>query len=527
MIKELRSYQSEFHDAVISNLNSGISRQLAVMFTGAGKTYTVIKLLELLNFKRVLWLSFQEELVNQSGLAFCKDKIDDCSEITSIGFVDYIKLNGPISSNGFTIGCVKADCWYPDANVVMGSVMTIIRRLSMFSQDYFDCIICDEAHLFASQSAHKILSYFKPNLLLGITATPFRADGLPLADLFDKIVFDYGLDKGIADGWACELDAIRVKTNVSLDKVKTTAGDFNQKDLSGEINTLSRNNLIVESYKKYAFERPFIAFCVDIQHAIDLSGAFKDAGIDCEPVSSDEERTPERSEKILAFKGGKINGLTNVNILSTGFDHPDTGALIMARPTKSLTLYLQSVGRAARLKSSKFTSKFGQNAIVLDIVDNTSKHNLINAWELDRQKPVEERMFVSKEKKDRLLAERRNRLLEHTREKDESVKLLKIPKISINYTGRWKDPATQKQLDWIYKLGYPKDAHYTKEMCNQIISLLPATENQVKYAVYLGYQAKAHLTRGEFNMIIKDAEKRRNPRLKKETFSGKNPYKRI
>jgi len=386
MSKELRSYQQDCHDAIISDYNSGISRLMAVLFTGAGKTFTMIKLIEKMGFKRVLWLSFQEELVNQSGMAFVKDKFDFVIEevVAEEGFVEHIRNHGVIQSDSFTMGCIKADVWEPDANVVMGSVMTVVRRLAMLEPDYFDCIIADECHLFASISASTVLNTLNPKLLLGCTATAYRHDGLPLADLFDKISFDYGLDKGIADGWACELDAIRIRTNVSLDKVKTTGGDFNQKDLTSEINTLARNQLIVDSYKKYAPGRQAIAFCVDITHAIDLAEAFKMNGLNCEAVSSDEQRTPERSEKIKGFKEGKIDILTNVNILSLGFDHIDTGCGIMARPTKSLTLFLQSVGRTARLKTAGYVSKFGQNAIILDIVDNTSKHNLINAWELDR-----------------------------------------------------------------------------------------------------------------------------------------------
>jgi ATP-dependent helicase IRC3 len=518
-VKQLRPYQSACHEAVISEYQKGIIRQLIVLFTGAGKTFILIKLLERMGFRRVLWLSFQEELVNQSGLAFVRDKFDEelASFVEKEGFVEYIRNSGPIRSGNFTMGCIKADVWEPDANVVMGSVMTMIRRLDKFEPDYFDCIVCDEAHSYASKSASEILGFLTPKLLLGCTATPFRADGLPLADLFDKISFDYGLDKGIADGYACELDAIRIKTNTNLDKVRTTAGDFNQKDLTNEINTLSRNQQIVDSYIKYASGRPCIAFCVDIAHAIDLADTFKRNGLKSEAVSSDEERTPDRSERIKDFKSGRLQILTNVNILTTGFDHVDTGCLIAARPTKSLTLYLQSVGRAARLKSPEYVSKFGQNAIILDIVDNTSKHNLINAWELDRHKPVEERTFVSREKKDKLLAERNKKQIEHTRDKDERVKLLKIPKLVVNYSGRWKDAATQKQLDWIYALGYPQDAHYTKEMCNQIIFNLPATDKQVGYAKYLGYDLtlKTVLTRGDFEAIIKDAEKRKNPRLKK------------
>lgn len=474
-----------------------------------------------MGFKRILWLSFQEELVSQSAMAFIRDKYDEefYNKVSAVGFLDYLRDYNQWPS-GFNMGCIKADIFLPDANVVMGSVMTVARRLDRIAPDFYDCIVTDEAHLFMSTTAFNTLQHLKPKFLIGCTATPHRADGLPLGDIFDKITFQYGLDRGIKDGYACQMDAIRIKTNVSLDGVKTTAGELNQRDLSDEINTLARNNLIVSSYEKYCLGMQCIAFCVDIQHAIDLCQAFKDAGHDCEAVSSNEELTPDRSEKIARFKSGRLRIITNVSILTTGFDHVDTGCIIMACPTKSLTKYLQSVGRGSRLKSPEFVSKFGQMCIILDIVDNTTRHNLINAWELDRELPPEDRVFISQEKKDKLIANRRLKL-EHTRDKDERVSLLKIPKMKPSNSIRQLNPATEKQLKWIYDLGYPKDVHYTYQMCNDIINSLPATEAQVRLVAAKGYDVKSRaLTRGDVQAVMKDVEKRESS----ATFKKRSPY---
>jgi len=474
-----------------------------------------------MGFKRILWLSLQEELVSQSAMAFIRDKYDEefYNKVSAVGFLDYLRDYNQWPSD-FNMGCIKADIFLPDASVVMGSVMTVARRLDRIAPDFYDCVVCDEAHLFMSNTAFNTLQHLKPKFLIGCTATPHRADGLPLGDIFDKITFQYGLDRGIKDGYACQMDAIRIKTNVSLDGVKTTAGDLNQKDLSDEINTLARNNLIVSSYEKYCLGMQCIAFCVDIQHAIDLCQAFKDAGHDCEAVSSNEELTPDRSEKIARFKSGRLRIITNVSILTTGFDHVDTGCIIAARPTKSLTLYLQLVGRGSRLKSPEFVSKFGQMCIILDIVDNTTRHNLINAWELDRELPPEDRVFISQEKKDKLIASRRLKL-EHTRDKDERVSLLKIPKMKPSNSIRQLNPATEKQLKWIYDLGYPKDVHYTHQMCTDIINSLPATEAQVRLVAAKGYDVKSRaLTRGDVKAVMKDVEKRESS----ATFKKRSPY---
>ena len=506
-MKKLRPYQEKCHDAVMSNYDKGVLSQLICLFTGAGKTYILIKLLEKMGFKRVLWLSFQEELVSQSAMAFIADKFDEqfYNHVKEVGFLDYVKDDSSrFAMKGFSMGCIKGDIFKPDANVVMGSVMTVVRRLSKLPSDYYDCIICDEAHLFGSKSAYSVIEHFKPKLLLGCTATPTRADGMMLGDIFDSISFDYGLGEGIKDNWCAELDAIRIKTNVDLDKVKTTAGDLNQGDLSNEVNTLARNQLIVDKWKEYAVGRQTIAFCVSIQHAIDLAEVFRINGINAVAVSSNEELTPERSENISKFKEGKIEVITNVNILVAGFDHIDTGCAIMACPTKSLTKYLQSIGRTARLKTPTFVEKFGQNAIILDIVDVTNRHNLINCWELDKKKPIEERCFVSQDKKDKLLKEREERLvkIEHTLGKDERVKLLKLPEAVLNDSIRMREPATQAQLSWIEGLGYDvKNTIYTKAMCNEIISQLPANKVQVDYLKNKGYDVTEGATRGQYSMI--------------------------
>jgi len=268
MGRELRPYQNDCHNAVISDYEKGILRLLIVLFTGAGKTYLLIKLMERIGFKRVLWLSFQTELVDQSAMAFIKDKFDTdfYEKAKEVGFLDFVKNNG-FDGEDFKIGCVKADIFDINADVVMGSVQTITNRLDLIDEDYFDCIICDEAHLFCSKSAVNVLNYFKPKLLIGATATPTRADNLQLSDIFDKISYEYGLDRGIRDGWSSELEAVRIKTSTNLDDVHTIGGEFSQRELADEINTLSRNQLIVDSWKKYCEGRQTLAFCVDIKHA--------------------------------------------------------------------------------------------------------------------------------------------------------------------------------------------------------------------------------------------------------------------
>src|SRR6185369_6254485 len=163
-------FQEKSITATIKAYNEGKTKLLNVMATGCGKTKTCIWLLERLGFKRVLWLSDRENLISQSALAFIKEKFTDkeYKEVKEIGFLNWIEQTGGqfLNSNiDFTIGCIKASIWHPDANVVMGSLQTIHNRLNRLPSDYFDAIVCDEAHVFMSNIAYKTLSHFSPKLL--------------------------------------------------------------------------------------------------------------------------------------------------------------------------------------------------------------------------------------------------------------------------------------------------------------------------------------------------------------------------
>lgn len=509
MNKNLRPYQLQAIANVEDNLNSGVDKQLLVLATGLGKTFTAVKIIEKLGFKKILWVTHTEELIEQSALAFLKDKFDDefVKHVEAVGFIDWVdkhNCNFGNYSGNFKMGVIKASVFKTDGEVVMASAQTLYRRLDRMSIDMFDCIVTDEAHYFAAETFCRPLNYFTPKLLLGLTATPHRNDNLMLGNIFDKIVYEYNIAEGIKDGYLCELDAVRVKTDLSLDNVRTTAGELNQKDLSNEVNIPKRNKLVVDSYLKYAYDRQGIFYCVDVQHAVDLSEMFNQNGISCKPIVGDEDITTDRQGWIKEFKQGKIQVLTNCMVLTTGFDYPNLGCVGNASPTKSLTKYLQCIGRATRLKDAQYVEKFKQEAIILDFVDNTSRHKLINCWELDKGKATEDKVFITSVKKKELIDERnrRNTKIESLYKKDERIKLLTLPETVLNKSIRMREPATQAQLTWIEALGYDvKNTVYTKAMCNEIISQLPANKTQLEYLKNKGYDVSEGATRGQYSMV--------------------------
>lgn len=512
-MSNLRPYQEQAIANIQDNLKQGINKQLLILATGLGKTKTAVTMVERLGFKRVLWITHTEELVEQSALAFIKDKFDSkfADYVEELGFINWVmgaKGTFGINEPQFKMGIIKASDFYIDADVTIASAQTLYRRLDRIPEDYFDCIITDESHLFMAKSFIQPLNYFKPKLLLGLTATPHRMDGLSLGDVYDKIVFEYNIGEGVKDGYLCELDGIRIKTDLSLDNVKTTAGDLNIKELSNEINIPKRNKLIVDKYQEYATGKQGIFFCSDVQHAVDLSEMFNDYGISCKTVVGDEKITPERKKTISEFKQGKIQILTNVMVLTTGFDHPDVGVIGNATPTKSLTKYLQSIGRGTRLKSKEYVAKFGQMCTILDFVDSSSRHKLINTWTLDAGKATEDKIFLTEAKKKELIEERlrRQAQVDNLYKKDERIQLLQLPEFYKFKSDKMKEPATPAQLEWINNLGYDiVNNNFTKQMCNDIISMLPCNKKELDYLKSKGYDTTG-ATKGHYSRVYFDNE---------------------
>lgn len=370
-------------------------------------------------------------------------------------------------------------------------------------------------------------SFVANGILVHNTATPHRADGASLGDIYDEICYQYSLFNAINDGYLCELDAIACQTDLSLDDVHTMAGDLNQKELRQTVNTPQRNKFIVERYKQYADGLQNLVFAVDVQHAQDICQAFKDAGYIAEFIVGDEELTPDRREMIDRFKTGKTTILVNVQILTAGFDYPGIKCLTLACPTKSLTKFFQQIGRCTRPltgvidglntpeeRKAAIAASGKPKAIVLDIVDTTSRHRIVNTWTLDKTVPIEQKTFVTTAKRGQLFKEEEERKesvrkLEATRKKDERINLFAMPEFKQPTSIKMTEPATQPQLDWLKRLGYDVvNNTYTKGSASAIISGLPAAPKEIKEVRALGYDAPMNATKGEIGAAKWEAKLR-------------------
>jgi superfamily II DNA or RNA helicase len=568
-MRESRPFQAETVEAVFSAHQRGVHKQLVVLATGLGKTYTTGLICDELPRRipclgRVLWLTHTEDLVQQSAISVFKtlfpqyasaldnelhpfEQDDDATENALIAYFRQNRKNQLFQSHEqefiFThLGLVKEELFSIEPRLVVASVQTIRNRLDRINPDHFDMVVCDEAHLFASETFSKTVNYFTPKIRLGLTATPKRLDGLSLSNLFEEIIIDKDIKFGIENGYLCELIAERIKTSTDLSKLRKTGGDFNLKDLRA-VDCPANNIKIVNKYKDVCVKevdthiqndnadvslvrsitRPAIAFCVDVEHCKNLVEEFQNQGFRATFVVSDKNECPDRGRRIRDFKAGKYDVLCNINILTAGFDYPNIGCVIQAAPTMSLTKYLQSVGRGTRNKDDFFKQIWGNNCIIIDMVGNTSVHGVVNTWTLDSGKPFEEQLFLSSERRLSLIAERNQRRLEHVQEKDETVALLRLPDGERRGNPTYYDmntPATQPQLEWLKKLGYDTDSfQYMQVHAQEIINNQPATARDIKFLTDNGYDVSNGCTRLQAQRAMKEIASR-NGAKKFNTLGG-------
>lgn len=265
-------------------------------------------------------------------------------------------------------------------DVVIASVATIGKRNSRrLSGQAFDLIVTDEAHHAAADSYGYVYEEFRVYdggaMHIGVTATPHRLDNKPLhgrSAIFQEIVFEYGIRKAIKDGYLCGIRAFRIETDLDLSHVKKTAGDYAAGQLERVVNTEERNLLALEHWQAVAGDRRTIVFCAGVGHSHAVADLFESAGIPAASVVGETDRD-FRKDAVDRFRSGALRVLANVNVLTEGFDAPETDCILLLRPTQSWSLYAQMVGRGLRSAPGK------ADCAVIDVCDITTKHSLAHA----------------------------------------------------------------------------------------------------------------------------------------------------
>lgn len=206
-------------------------------------------------------------------------------------------------------------------------------------------------------------------LLVGVTATGYRGDGVALGEVFQEVVFERSIMTMIRAEYLCDARGISVSTKADLSQVRTRGGDFALGELSDVIDIPERNDLVARSYLEHASGRKGVVFCCDVKHSQHMAKAMQAHGVRAEAVYGDMDRD-ERRSTLERFENGPLDVLTNCNVLTEGWDAPATSAILLARPTKSPVLYTQMVGRGLRRAPMK------TDCLVMDFADAAGRHSL-------------------------------------------------------------------------------------------------------------------------------------------------------
>jgi hypothetical protein len=197
---------------------------------------------------------------------------------------------------------------------------------------------------------------------VGFTATTARGDGKGLDDVFEEIVYARTLPEMIHDGYLVPLRGYRVATSADLTRLTSRGNDFREEELAEAVDIEERNALVARSIQELARDRRTIAFCVTVAHAQHLRRALQALGVRAGTVHG-EMPSDDRARVLRDFAEGRMQALTNVAVLTEGFDDPGVSCVAMARPTRSEGMYAQCVGRGTRLSPGK------KDCLVLDFVD--------------------------------------------------------------------------------------------------------------------------------------------------------------
>jgi DNA repair protein RadD len=252
----------------------------------------------------------------------------------------------------------------PDQPIQVASVQTLVRRLDRAPAA--DLVVLDEAHHAVAGTWAAVLEHYADAYLLGVTATPERLDGKGLADHFDILVCGPSVCDLIAGGWLADVRVLTARAP-DLTGIKRLGGDYAIGELA---EAMSDSRLIgdaVAHYREHAEGRPAIAFCVTIRHAELVAERFLAAGYHA--ASVDGGMAPRARDAVIhGLASGELDVVTSCALISEGLDVPDVGAALLLRPTQSLTLYLQQIGRALRPKAD------GRPAVILDHAGNALRH---------------------------------------------------------------------------------------------------------------------------------------------------------
>lgn len=342
----LRDYQLGGVEAICRAWDEGMFAPLAALATGAGKTTIIAEVVRRRIdplFERGLVIGHTEEIIGQ-----LYDRIINQSEGA---------LNGHFTEQHAPgIGIVMADNDDADARIVVGTRQSLhLKRLErILRYGRIDKVIIDEAHHAGPGTTYlDIVEYLRranPNLqIAGFTATPKRTDDHALGALWTEIVCQWLIPDGIMSGYLVPVTRVKVTTEVDLSNVKSSRGDYTTTKMVSVLDTANWDALAYRAYQQHiaSTNRLCLAFFPSVEMSQQFSERLRTEGVAAAHLDGTTPKDQRRA-MLTDYKRGKLRVLSNFAVLSEGFDAPETSAILMARPTRSQTLYTQIVGRGLR-----------------------------------------------------------------------------------------------------------------------------------------------------------------------------------
>jgi DNA repair protein RadD len=378
----LRPYQVQVKADVQLAVETGRPRVIAVAPTGSGKTLISSAVIKeaAANGNRVLVLAHTREIIKQTS----------------------IKLYGHNIEHGIIQAGLVAN---PERRVQVASIQTLwtrAMRLDRMPLSLADLLIIDEAHHCPSETYRKIIAQYPNAVLLGLTATPCRGDGRGLGNIFDIIVECPQVADLIAQRYL-----VRTRVYAPIDPdlrgVETRQGDYVESQLAGRMDRTDLVGDIVTHWHKYGERRRTVCFAVNVAHSLHIRNEFIASGVRAEHIDGSTPKL-ERDAVLARLASGETELVSNCMVLTEGWDMPEVGCCILARPTKKMGLYRQMIGRVLRPAEGK------HNALVLDHSGAVFRHGFVEdpvEWTLDPEKRAASPTHAA-----RLAAGHRSRLLE-------------------------------------------------------------------------------------------------------------------
>ena len=321
------------------------------MPTGTGKTY--------------LFTSLINDIINTYKMAHKDIKILIVAHRTELFDQISATLNKFGIAHGFIQGAREQYLW---KRVQVGSIMSLLtdKNYHNVCRQKFNYIIVDEAHHSLADTYIRLFELFPNAKKLGVTATPWRLNHESFLSLYQYLIVSPQISWFINNNLLSDFDYVSIKQDSEVQRLVDNSevartGDYSNVDLDNTFNNQRIRSKLYESYLHFANGRKGIIYAINKLHAAKIAELYSSHGVKAMAIDCDTPRDV-RQQIISAFKNGEISVLVNVDIFTEGFDCPDVNFIQLARPTKSLSLYLQQVGRGLRIVEGK------EKTIILDNV---------------------------------------------------------------------------------------------------------------------------------------------------------------